>query len=235
MAASIQKLFNLACTQFNLLHDGDRILVGLSGGKDSLLLTRLMAERARIHKPSISVAAAHVAMEHVPYQADIEYLNAFCQSLHIPLHLLHATLPQRAQKPVCFVCAQTRRRALLHFAQEQGFNQVALGHHQDDFLTTMLMNLVYEGAFHSMQPLMPLRHFALSIIRPLCLMPEQIVAEQMQHAVREKAPCPHRHATTRTTMRTQLHTLLALHPEARQSMWHALVRQWNESNNNNPT
>ena len=84
----LTRLFNKACTAYGLLSDGDRILLALSGGKDSLVMAQLMAERARIFKPSIQVEAVHVVMDNVPYQTDIAHMQEFCNGLGIPLHIL---------------------------------------------------------------------------------------------------------------------------------------------------
>lgn len=236
MEHKLKRLFNRGCTDYSLLSDGDRILLALSGGKDSLVMARLMAERARIFKPRIQVEAAHVVMENVPYSMDLNYLQEFCSGLGLKLHILRTSFDESTdrRKTKCFLCAHYRRKCLFSFAQEQGFNKVALGHHMDDFLVTMLMNLMYEGSFSSMKPILPMEHYPLSIIRPLCLVPEseiQRFAEEEQ-LVRQITPCPYEDTTKRTTMEGIFAQLSALHPEARQSMWRALSRQWNPQNTN---
>ena len=87
MIRKIKRLFNKGCTEYGLLADDDRILLALSGGKDSLVMAQLMAERARIFKPSICVEAVHVVMDNVPYQTDIAHMQEFCNGLGIPLHI----------------------------------------------------------------------------------------------------------------------------------------------------
>ncbi len=229
------RLFNRACTRYGLLADGDRILLGLSGGKDSLLMARLMAERARIFRPAIHVEAAHVVMENVPYQTDLAYLESFCQDLGLPLHVLHSKFDENTdkRKTRCYLCSHYRRKALLQFAQDNGFNVVALGHHQDDFITTFLLNLLYEGSAHSMQPSMPLQHYALKLIRPLCLVPEALIQEwaTANGVVRQLSPCPYEDKTRRTQMEALARQLCSMHAEARQSMWHALEKGWENALN----
>ena len=226
----LTRLFNKACTAYGLLADGDRILLALSGGKDSLVMAQLMAERARIFKPSIHVEAVHVVMENVPYQTDILHMQEFCNALGIPLHILHTSFDESTDKrrTRCFLCARYRRKAMFRFAVEHRFNKVALGHHQDDFLATMLMNLLYEGSFHSMRPSMPMEHYPLTIIRPLCLVPEKDIASHASEAqlVRHISPCPYEDRTRRSEMERLSQSLCTLHPEARQSMWHALEKGW---------
>ncbi len=230
MENRLKRLFDKGCTEYGLLADGDRILLALSGGKDSMAMAALMAARARIYRPEIQVEAAHVTMENVPYQADLDFMRTFCEGMGLKLHILATSFDESTdrRKTKCFLCARYRRKALFGFAVERGFNKVALGHHQDDFLTTMLMNLVYEGAFRSMRPAMPMEHYPLTMIRPLCLVPQDEIATlaEQREWVKQVAPCPYEDTTRRTAMERTLGTLTALHAEARQSLWHALERQW---------
>lgn len=230
MDCRIRRLFNKACTGYALLADGDKILLALSGGKDSLVMARLMAERARIFKPSISVEAVHVVMTNVPYVTDISYLRDFCNGLGIKLNVLNTSFDETTdtRKTKCFLCARYRRKTLFTFAKENGFNKVAFGHHMDDFLVTMLMNLVYEGSFHSMAPSMSMEHYPVTLIRPLCLVPEVLISHyaEEKELVRQITPCPYEDTTKRSAMEKTLSLLSGLHPEARQSMWHAIEKMW---------
>ena len=228
MLRKIRRLFNKGCTEYGLLADGDKILLALSGGKDSLVMAQMMAERARIFKPSIKVEAAHVVMENIPYKTDTDYMQEFCDKYGIKLHILSTSFDETTdeRKTRCFLCARYRRKILFEFACKNGFNKVALGHHQDDFLATMLMNMLYEGSFHSMLPSMPMEHYPITMIRPLCLVPESIISTyaEAEQLVRQVAPCPYEDRTRRSEMERLSQTLCNLHPEARQSMWHALMK-----------
>ena len=228
MIRKIRRQFNKACTEYELLCDGDRILLALSGGKDSLVMARLMALRARIFRPSISVEAVHVVMENVPYETDIEHMQGFCDGLGLRLHIVRTSFDESTDKrrTKCFLCSRYRRKALFDFAKENGFNKVAFGHHQDDFLSTMLMNMLYEGSLHSMRPSMPMEHYPVTLIRPLCLVPESEIAAcaRQENLVWHKRPCPYEDASCRQQMERLLATLCQMHPEARQSMWHALMK-----------
>lgn len=230
LAQRIQRQFNKGCVDYRLLADGDRILVALSGGKDSLMLVRLLAARARIHRPSITVEAAHVVMDNIPYETDTTWLKAFCASHGIRLHVLHAqfdetTDPRRTR---CFLCARTRRRTLLSFAVDNEFNKLALGHHMDDILTTFLMNITFEGSTSTMPPLLPLDHYPVSIIRPMCLVHEELVSQLATRLdfARQKRVCPYEEVTQRAVMRQELRRLEAINPEARYSMWQAIQKHF---------
>lgn len=230
----ITRTFHKACQKYQLLEDADRILIGLSGGKDSLELVRLMARQMRIHKPSIHVEAAHVVM-HItdgsadsqePYVTDHAYIEQFCHDEGMPLHILHASFDASTdhRRTKCFLCSWNRRKTLFEFATREGFNKVALGHHMDDILVTMLMNLTFEGSTSSMTPRMTMRNYPLTVIRPLCLVHEEWIRtiateEGFTH---QKRPCPYEQQTQRTELERVFHHLEHLNPEARYSMWHAL-------------
>lgn len=226
MLVKVRRRFHRACADYGLLVDGDRILVAVSGGKDSLLLTQLLAEQARLHKPSIQVAAAHVVMDNIPYETSTEYLTQFCANLGIPLHILHSSFDESTdkRKTKCFLCAWYRRKALFQFAESNGYNKVALGHHQDDIISTWLMNVVFEGNATTMPPLLQMRNYPLDIIRPLCLVPESWIAQVAESAgfCKQKRACPYESATRRTDMEGILKQIEAMNPEARYSLWRAM-------------
>lgn len=226
MEDKIRRKFNRACTDYQLLEDGDHILIALSGGKDSLELCRLMAERARIFRPGIHIEAAHVVMDNIPYETSRSYLETFCKELHVQLHILHGSFDERtdSRKTRCFLCSWHRRKLLFSFAVERGFNKVALGHHQDDILTTWLMNITFEGNISTIHPKMQMKHYPLQLIRPLCLVEETWIAEVARQFgfEKQKVPCPYEDLTRRRHINDIFHQLERLNPEARYSMWHAI-------------
>ena len=145
------KQFNKALEQFQLIDEDDKILVGLSGGKDSLCLLEFLARRSKVHVPHFTVEALHVRMENIHYETDTTYLQSFCDRLGVPLHIIttqfeerisHSSflIPHFKNKPACFLCSWQRRKQLFNLAQELGCTKIALGHHQDDIIHTALMN-----------------------------------------------------------------------------------------------
>lgn len=222
----IRKRFGKAVKDYNLLEENDKILVGLSGGKDSLLLLHLLAERCRIYKPRISVVAAHVKMSNIPYKSSDNFLHEFCRERNIELHIAETSFDASTdtRKSPCFLCSWNRRKMLFTIAQEQGCNKIALGHNMDDFLETMLMNITFQGAFSAMAPKMQMRKFPIGIIRPLCLVNEEdarVFAEACHYPQQEKR-CPHENSSNRKQMKDLLAKLESLNPEARYNMWGAM-------------
>ncbi len=224
----IQRRFGKASVEFRLIEDGDKILVGLSGGKDSLCLLELLAKRSRVHRPQFSVEAAHIRMENIHYETDASYLQSFCDKLGVPLHVITTRLSppttQAKKKPMCFLCSWQRRKQLFNLAQELGCNKIALGHHQDDIIHTALMNLTFEGQFSAMPALLRMKKMPLTIIRPLCLCEEadiRIFAEQQNYRKLLKQ-CPYEHETSRTAIHEIFLRMQQLNKETRYSIWNAL-------------
>ena len=224
------KTFNKALGQFQLIDEDDRILVGLSGGKDSLCLLEFLARRSKIHVPHFTVEALHVRMDNIHYETDTTYLQSFCDRLGVPLHIVtthFATVPDGSpsgKKPACFLCSWQRRKQLFNVAQELGCTKIALGHHQDDIIHTALMNLTFQGHFATMPAKLRMRKMPLTIIRPLCLCQEADIrayAEQQGYEKQLKQ-CPYEHETNRTTAAELFTRMQQLNPEARYSIWRAL-------------
>lgn len=219
----IQKQFNRATKDYSMFTDNDRILVALSGGKDSLTMLQLLAERSRIFMPRISIVAAHVTMVNIPYKADINYLKNFCSELGVELHILNSSFDASTdtRKSPCFLCSWNRRKALFGLAQELACNKIALGHNIDDFIETMLMNITFQGAFSAMAPVMKMDKFPITVIRPLCLVNEkdvELYAKETGFPPQIKN-CPYENDSNRQAMKELLQHLENLNPEARYNLW----------------
>lgn len=219
----IRTRFNKASKEYALLQDGDNILIGLSGGKDSLMLLQLLSERSRIYKPSIKIKAAHVQMSNIPYKSNLDFLQKFCDELQVELIVASTGFDASTdtRKSPCFLCSWNRRKALFTIAQERGCNKIALGHNMDDFIETMLMNITFQGAFSAMAPLMQMRKFPISVIRPLCLVNENNIARYAQLAQYppQTKNCPYERSSNRQQMKELLAQLEQLNPEARYNLW----------------
>jgi tRNA(Ile)-lysidine synthase TilS/MesJ len=232
--------------------------VGLSGGKDSLLLTELLAKRAKIDHPRFSVEALHVRMENIHYETDTSYLQQFCEALDVKLHVKttrfevepsdklepsdksessdkskpaaqssessESSARLRKQKQPCFLCSWNRRKEMFNLAQELGCNKIALGHHQDDLIHTALMNLCFQSRFGTMPALLKMRKMPLTIIRPLCLIPEADIKAyaKLQGYQKQQKLCPYETNSHRTDIKQIYDRLEQLNPEVRYSIWSAL-------------
>lgn len=239
----LKERFIKAMATYHLIEDDDRILVGLSGGKDSLLLTELLAKRAKIDHPRFEVEALHVRMENIHYESDTSYLQQFCEELGIRLHVRttrfeveplpdnpdHPNNPEsaarlRKQKQPCFLCSWQRRKEMFNLAQQLGCNKIALGHHQDDLIHTALMNLTFQGRFDTMPASLKMRKMPLTIIRPLCMMEETDIKAyaEMRGYQKQTKLCPYETDSHRSDIKRLYNEMEQINPEARFSIWRAL-------------
>ena len=223
----IGQRFNKGVVKYRLIDDGDKILVGLSGGKDSLALLELLAKRSRILKPKFSVVAVHVSMTNIPYQADLDYLRNYAEEFGVPfIHYETSFDPSTdTRKSPCFLCSWNRRKALFTVAKEQGCNKIALGHHMDDILETLLMNITFQGAFSTMPPKLVMKKFDMTIIRPMCMVHESDLEEMavVRNFRKQIKNCPYETQSNRTDMKGVLKQLETLNPEARYSLWGSMT------------
>lgn len=134
------------------------------------------------------------------------------------------------RKSPCFLCSWNRRKELFTAAHELGCNKIALGHHMDDILVTLLMNQTFQGAFSTMPPRLVMKKFDMTIIRPLCLVHEaDLEALAAAHAYRKQVKnCPYEHDSHRSDMRDVLHRLEEMNPEARYSLWASMTNVQDE-------
>ena len=231
----LTKRFHKACADYGLIRDGDHILIGLSGGKDSLLLTELLGRRAQIYVPRFKVTALHVRVRERDYHTDLSYLQSFCDEAQVPLIVRDVSIPDtpplkengsiREIDNPCFLCAWFRRKELFNVAQEIGCNKIAFGHHRDDIVQTTLMNLIFQGAFATMPPMLQMEKMPLQIIRPLCLIDEADILEyaRMREYRKQTKLCPFEHVSAREKVKHLLDEIKVLNPEAADSIYGALT------------
>lgn len=223
----IEKRLCKGIAEYGLIEDGDKILVGLSGGKDSLALVELLSKRARIFKPRFSILAVHIVMKNIPYQSDLTYLRNHAESYGVPL-VVHETefdASTDTRKSPCFLCSWNRRKALFAVAKEYHCNKIALGHHMDDILVTLLMNMTFQGAFSAIPPRLSMNKFDMTIIRPMCLVHEADLVRlaQIRGYRKQVKNCPYESQSHRSEMREVLNKMDQMNPEARYSIWGSMA------------
>jgi tRNA(Ile)-lysidine synthase TilS/MesJ len=223
----LQRKFRKAIDLYGLIKEDDKILIGLSGGKDSLALVELLRAKQKIHQPRFSLMAVHITMKNIPYQADMAYLKEYTESFNVPFIHVETSfdLSTDHRKSPCFLCSWNRRKALFETAKKFNCNKIALGHHQDDMLETMLMNLTFQGSFSTMPPLLKMKKFDLSIIRPMALIKEKelIELERIRQFRKQKKNCPYEKESNRSDIKNIINQLEEINPNARNSMWGALT------------
>jgi len=157
-----------ALTDYQLIQPNDTIVVGVSGGKDSMALLDILANRQKFSEIPFQIAGVHIQLTDVPYHTDSAYLKDFCESRKIPFQLIKDDTKILVEnKQPCFYCAWNRRRLLFEFAVKNNYQKVAFGHHKDDLVETLLMNMIQHGELSAFPVKLSMFDNALEIIRPL--------------------------------------------------------------------
>lgn len=216
-----------ADTDFHLIDAGDRVAVGVSGGKDSLLLLRALSLYRLFSHKDFTLTAFTVSMGMEPF--DLSGIRALCEELNVPYVVRETEIGRiifetRKESNPCALCAKMRRGVLNDLCREYGCNKLALGHHRDDAIDTLLMSLLFEGRFHTFHPKTYLSRSGITVIRPLCYLPEKhvwrLVKELNLPVV--KSPCPVNGETKREEMKRLMRDLQLRFPEAPERILHAL-------------
>lgn len=176
----MQKLLSLVrsgCEHYNMIEEGDKIAVGLSGGKDSVVLLAALAELRRFYPNSFSLTAITLDPRFNGVDTDYSQLQELCSRLSIPYIIKRTQLGDvifniREEKNPCSLCAKMRRGALHDAAKEAGCNKIALGHHMDDAAETFMMNLLNGGNIGSFRPVTYLSRKDIYMIRPMIFVRE---------------------------------------------------------------
>ncbi|MEJ5189717.1 MAG: tRNA 2-thiocytidine biosynthesis TtcA family protein [Breznakiellaceae bacterium] len=184
----IEKLIAKAVLDYQMIQEGDRILIGASGGKDSTTLAWALSRRRKWQRPSFELVALRIATDvpggQLPPEA-VRYIENLYRSWEIPLITIEVpvmALVKPGQAMNCYWCSTLRRTELLKYALSHGCNKIALGHHLDDILTTLLMNMTKKGELGTMPPRLRYEKYPIEIIRPLTLVTEEQIrsfAEEM--------------------------------------------------------
>ena len=218
---------------FNLIQNGDKIAVGVSGGKDSLLLLKALATYARFGIKTFDVIA--VTVDCTGGKINYGPIKAFCDDLGVAYfveasNIFEIIFDIKKEKNPCSLCSKLRRGILNSVAVREGANKVALGHHADDLIETFLLSLIYEGRIHTFQPLSYLDRTNITVIRPLVYVPEQVIAS----VARQSLPvltnsCPVNHKTQREYMKNLIKNISQDIPIARDRMTTA-ISNWLREN-----
>lgn len=220
----LTKQYLKALNDYHLLDDGDRILLGLSGGKDSLALLHFLSKSLAFPKLEIEIVAVHIAMKNIDYGVDLDMLRTLCDSYGITFVHKVASFEPSEKKDVCFLCSWIRRKVFFELAHELKCNKIALGHHKEDILETLLMNMMFQGSFSAIPPILSMDKFDQSIIRPLCLMEEQDILDfsKMMQWPKATKLCPFEKQSKRSEVRQILEQMQSLTPDAKSCLWRSM-------------
>ena len=227
----MQRLVGLVrrCAEdYDMIKPGDRIGVGVSGGKDSLALLVLLAELKKYNHKPFGLEAVTVDLG---FGMDFSGIENLCKELDVPFHLVRTQIAPvifeyRQEKNPCSMCAKMRRGAINQTLLELGLNKLALGHHYDDAVETFMMSLLYEGRISCFQPVTDLDRTGIIQIRPMLYMHEQTIdhfANRMNLPVIQNR-CPVDKRTKREEIKKLVYELSGRYPDLKERVFGAMQR-----------
>ncbi len=227
----MQKLMGLVrrCVDdYDMIKPGDKIAVGVSGGKDSVVLLRLLAGLREYFDKPFDLAAITIDMG---LGMDYSEIGRLCQELNVPYHIVKTEIApiifdHRKEKNPCSMCAKMRRGALNQAILDLGYQKLALGHHYDDAVETFMMSLIYEGRISCFQPVTDLDRTGIIQIRPMLYIHEKTVdnfAKRMNLPIIENR-CPVDKTTKREEIKQLIFDLSKTYPDLKERIFGAMQR-----------
>ncbi len=227
----MQKLMGLmrrCIDDYDMIKPGDRIAVGVSGGKDSLVLLQLLAGLRKYFDKPFELAAITIDMG---LGMDYGPIAELCRELDVPYHVVKTQIApiifdHRKEKNPCSMCSKMRRGALNQAILDLGYHKLALGHHYDDAVETFVMSLLFEGRISCFQPVTDLDRTGIVQIRPMLYIHEKTVdnfANRMALPVIENR-CPVDKATKREEVKQLVYSLSQTYPDLKERIFGAMQR-----------
>jgi len=222
----ISKRMGRAIIDYNMLSDGDKVAVAVSGGKDSLTLLRVLNDRRTFVPIKYDLMAVHVDSGY-PKSCSKQLEKHFKQigvKYHIEkIDVMKKTKPKDIN---CFWCSWNRRKAIFETAARYGFNKVALGHHMDDIIQTILLNLFFQGEISAMSPKQELFKGKITLIRPLAYVEEDLIKRFMKAANFKTFDCicPNYHTSSRTKIARIIADLKKTCPDIKKNIFRSIKR-----------
>lgn len=223
----VMSLVRQAIDDYQMIESGDKIAVGISGGKDSLTLLYALHGLQRFYPISFTLCAVTVDLGFKNLKLD--KIKELCGSLQIPYYVIKTDIgkiifEERREKNPCSLCAKMRKGALNDVIRELGCNKVAYAHHKDDVVDTLMMSLIYEGRLHTFQPVTHLDKTEITVIRPLIYMNEaDIIGFVHKYDVPVvKSPCPADRHTKREYIKELLQGINQETPGVKERMFTAV-------------
>ncbi len=219
LGKKLESMCRKALYDFQLLEGVEKLAVALSGGKDSLSLLFLLKAIMGNGFPKIDLVAIHVTGEFsCGAGVSISFLKGICQELNVPF--IERVSSQKRESLECYSCSRERRRLIFDAAKEAGANTIAFGHHRDDSIQTLLMNLLHKAEFAANLPKVPMHDFGVTIIRPLIYVPEADLGAfaKMYGFARIVCQCPVGQNSLRRSTQLLIDQITEVFPNARENL-----------------
>lgn len=215
-----------AIEKYNLIENGDKIAIGVSGGKDSLVLLKALSDFRKFNLYNFEIVAILIDI----YSGEMDYsqIKQFCKEINVELTIIntdikHIIFDIRKEKNPCSLCAKMRRGILCSTCNELNCNKLALGHHLQDVTTTFFMSLLYEGKLSTMLPKSYMSNSKITVIRPLYLTEESKILSASKNMPILKSNCPANYDSKRKDTKELVNKIQSQIPLSKKSIEHAIL------------
>ena len=223
----VLSLVRKALDDYEMINEGDRIAVGISGGKDSLTLLMALSHLKRFYPKHFELYAVTVDLGF--NNLNLDRIKEFCKDLDVEYIIVKTDIAQivfdeRKESNPCSLCAKMRKGALNETLKARNINKIAYAHHKDDVIDTMMMSLIFEGRFHTFSPVTYLDRTDLYVIRPLIYMNESdVIGFVNKYDIPVvKSPCPVDKTTKREYVKNLIGQINRENPGVKERMFTAI-------------
>lgn len=227
LIGKVQQAMDKAIKKHNLIEPNDKILVGVSGGIDSLVLLENLANKKKYYDFDFELKAVHINVKNIPYSIEKEFITDFCHKLDVEIIFVEKEIKIDNSKLTtnpCFICSWNRRKLLFNYSKEHNYNKLALGHHKDDAIETFMMNLVYHGSISSLPASLTMFDGRMKLIRPMIYLKKEQITEfaRIRNYKPQIKTCSFDKKTSRRKMESIFTEMEKFNPHVRENIFKAM-------------
>ena len=222
----IRKKVGHTIYKYSLISENDHIMIALSGGKDSLVMLEILSAFRKYFPLKYKLTACHVLAKGVEYDVNKNYLEEFCKKNEVDLFFreISVNLKRNPKKHPCFVCSWQRRKKLFEICREFKCNKLAFGHHMNDAIETLFLNMIYHGSISSLPQKVDFFNGEIKIIRPLLQLNEKDISMYAQYKdlKKELKSCGFENKSKRSDIKNYIKEIEKYHPRAKINIFRSM-------------
>lgn len=219
-----QKKISKTIYKQNLINNNDNVVIGVSGGKDSFVLLDALLSRKKALNIRYKLAAVHINVKNVPYKADLGFIKNYCKKNNVDFQIIDISVDLNKHISPCFVCSWHKRTALFKFVNQNGFNKLAFGHHLDDSIETLLLNMSFNGEISAIPYKVEMFNGKFEIIRPMLDLEEKFLIEyaNLKDLNAEIQICPYADKSKRKLVKNFIAEIQTINKDVRKNIYRSM-------------
>lgn len=227
---NIQQKIISQILDYKLIEENDKVLLAVSGGKDSLILLEALTQRRRKIPYAFHLIVAHITDRNKTYETNTDYLEEYCKNYHVTFIQREISIEKQEgdkDRSYCFLCSWHRRKAIFDLTREFKINKLVFAHNMDDAIETLLMNMIYHGSISSLPFKVSMFDGRIQLVRPMLAIGEKDLEKyaEVRQFPAELKRCTHADNTKRTDMRNLIDMLEKMNPRVRKNLFRSMSKQ----------